>query len=117
MAVNVHTDHVEIGGKHALVQIAYLNISTATTTEVVAAVSGKKIRATAVTLSAGGDNTAQFKSAANALGGVYTFKGGGGMDVDRTPPNYFLETNAGEALNITTSAAQQLSGSLNYVVV
>jgi hypothetical protein len=117
MGVSVFTDNVQIEGKGVSVLQAHINTAVADTTQLVAAVTGKKIRVTAVTVICAGAQTITFKSAATALGGAYSFAANGGMDVDRTPPNWFLETSAGEALNYTTTQAVQTSGSINYVLV
>jgi hypothetical protein len=117
MAVSVRNEQVVIEGNVCVVKQAHINVATATTTQAVAAVTGKKIRVTAVTIICAGAQGVTFKTASTALGGEYSFAANGGMDVDRTPPNYFFETAAGEALNYTTSQAVQTSGSINYIEV
>jgi hypothetical protein len=117
MALAVQTDTVQVEGSTPVVKQAHIDVATAATTSIVAAVTGKKIRVTAVTIICAGAQTVTFKSASTALGGAYSFAANGGMDVDRTPPNWFLETVAGQALQITTTAAQQTSGSINYIEV
>jgi hypothetical protein len=117
MGLAVQTDSVQVEGKGVPVKQAHINVATATNTQLVAAVAGKKIRVTAVTIICAGAQGVTFKTATTALGGEYSFATNGGMDVDRTPPNWFMETVAGEALNITTSQAVQTSGSINYIEV
>lgn len=117
MGVAIQTDSVQVEGKGATVQLAYINTADAYTTELVAAVEGKKIRVTAVTVVCAGAQSITFKTGTTALGGAYSFAANGGMDVDRTPPNYFVETVAGEALNYTTTMAVQTSGSVNYILI
>lgn len=115
--VAIQSDSVYIDGAGRSVKWASIDAATAATHEIVAAVAGKKIRVTAVTLVCAGDVTVTWKSATTALCGAMSFASKGGFDTNRTPPNYFLETVAGEALQLTLSAGVQVSGTLNYVEV
>jgi hypothetical protein len=78
-----------------------IDIASAGTSDLVAAVSGKRITVHAVVLTLASESTAQFLSAANALTGVMTLKG---VVVPMSGIAY-LETAIGEALRITVGAA------------
>lgn len=115
--VTIQTDWVYIDGKTMAVKCAVISQSTSANNEIVTAVVGKKIRVTAVTLLCAGANTITFKSAATGITGPMTFAANGGFDTNRTPPNYFCETVAGEALNMTQTGATAVGGTLNYIEV
>lgn len=83
---------------------AFVNPSTATDTAVVAAITGKGIRVHAVALLAGGANNVLFKSATTALCGTFALAANGGFVLPYNEAGWFV-TTAGEALNLTTSAA------------
>lgn len=118
MSISIRNDQVVIEGKACTVNVAAINAAAAGNNTLVAAVSGKQIRVTAITLVCAGAVTVTFQSGAGgtALTGAMSFAANGGMDVDRTPPNYFCETAAGALLNMSLGGAVQVSGTLNYVV-
>lgn len=78
-----------------------IDIASAGTEDLVAAVSGKRITVHAIVLTLASESTAQFLSAANALSGVMTLKG---VALSLNGIAYF-ETAIGEALRITVGAA------------
>lgn len=96
-------------------------IDRATSGELVAAVTGKKIRVIALYATVAADTTVTLKSASTTTGtftttGAMTWKAGGGMVLPRDPDGH-IETTSGEALNVTLGTACQISGMLKYVEV
>lgn len=95
---------------------AKIDVAAATDNEIVAAVSGKKIIVIDYCLVAGGGaNTCTWKSGSTALTGGMSFAANGGIAVPASPYGV-LETVAGEALNLTLSAATSVDGHLSYVL-
>lgn len=96
------------------------NITTATTTEIVAAQPGKRIYVWQFALEnnhASTDDTVTFKSASTSLHGAgQLLKAGGGAWVQACSELAPFVTVAGEALNLTTSAAGTISGYIQYTV-
>lgn len=96
-------------------------IDRATTGELVALVSGKKIRVIAAYFTVAADTTVQLKSHTNTSGvfestGVMTMKAGSGVVLNRDPDGH-VETHVGEALYVALGTACQISGMLKYVEV
>ena len=91
---------------------ASVDISTATTTAVVAAVAGKRIVVTNLVLSFASGQTGVWKSGSTVLSGPFA-------ESYSTGDNELgiLETAIGEALNLTTSAAVAVAGHLTYVLL
>lgn len=117
MSLSIRNDQVVINGKACTVQVAKIDAASAGNNTLVAAVTGKKIRVTAITIVCAADVAITFQDGAGGTGltGAMSFKANGGMDVDRTPPNFFCETSAGNLLNMSLGGAVQVSGTLNYV--
>ena len=94
---------------------AVINKATAATHELIAAVSGSKISIVSLALTVGGEVNITFLSAATALSGAMDF---GGTDEPRGIAHSFgscpLQTEEGEAFNMTLSTAVQVSGMLTY---
>lgn len=94
---------------------AVINVEGAATHEIVAAVAGKKISVRSYAFTVAGDTNITWLSGATAISGPMDF---GGADeprgISHSPGNYPLETTAGEALKITSSAAILISGHLTY---
>jgi len=109
---------VDSDGTPLTPKFAKFTTSTATTNiEVVAAVSGKKIRVIAGGLNADGDVDVHFRSASTAITGTrYIPSSGGGSGWSYCPLGRF-ETVASEALNVYLSAAVATSGEITYVEV
>jgi len=111
-------------------QYASVDISSATTTTVVAAVAGKKIFVHGFFLVISGavtPNTVTWRSGSTDISGpiINVNAAGGGDPIVLTSPTVSnghggniptLETAAGEALNIVTGAADQVSGYVVYEV-
>lgn len=79
--------------------------------------AGNKIRVLAVTFSCAAATTVAWKSAATTKIHAMSFATNGGMDVNRMPAGYFLETAANEALILTLGGAVSVCGSFSYAVV
>ena len=92
-----------------------INFSTAATHSVVAAVTGKKIKITNILLIVAGETNITLLSAATPISGPMDL---GGTAEPRGFCSHFgdtpLETAEGEAFQITSSGAVQVSGCLTY---
>jgi|SRR6516162_1178936 hypothetical protein len=87
------------------VQYAFVNPSTITTTQIVAAQSaGVKIRVLAVACVPTAANTITFKSAANTISATFPLATGQWIALTWNGGGWF-ETNAAEALQVTTTVA------------
>lgn len=100
-------------------QSAAVDISTATTTAVVAAVTGKRIVVYNYTLVNGvaTGQSVQFKSGTTALTGVIQLPlavGGGLAPSSGSELTCLFATARGEALNLVSTAATQFGGSVAY---
>lgn len=97
------------------IKTAVINIATAATHTIVAAVSGKKISIVALVFTVAGEVNVTLQSNATAISGAMDF---GGTDEPRgiaqVNGNYPLQTNTGEAFKMTLSAAIQVSGYVTY---
>lgn len=94
-----------------------LNVSTATTTELVAAAgSGNKIQVVGLSIVVEGANVVTLKSAATAIGPDWPFAGFGGLGLHQADDGW-METNANEALNITTTTTAKVAVLLMYRLV
>ncbi len=94
----------------------YLKIDDATSgqSELVAAVSGKSIRVLGYVLTGASACSAKFQSASTDLTGPLFL---GAPVVVPNDNSGWIETVAGEALNLFTSANVQVSGHINYQLV
>jgi hypothetical protein len=95
-----------------------ISVASATTTTLVALVAAKKIRILSMYLVSTGANTVTFQShttTTNSDGGA-AFAANGGYVLPFNPIGWF-DTTAGEALDMVTSGAGQVSGQLSYVAV
>lgn len=79
------------------------NISSATTTEILAAVSSQNHRVYWLVLTCAAANVLTFKSAANAIFQVLTFPTAGGSFALDLTGYFWMKTVNGEALNLTTT--------------
>lgn len=95
------------------VKFAVINESTAASNELVAAVASKRIIVLSYTLLAAGTVNVTFQSAATARSGAMPLVANAGIAVSDN--NGLFATVAGEALNMLSSAAIQVSGHLSYV--
>jgi len=94
---------------------AKIDFATAATHEIIAAVTDKKIKIANIMLTVAGETNLTFKSAATAISGALDF---GGTDEPRgmvhSLGDYPLCTETGEAFQITSSGAVQVSGYITY---
>ena len=97
---------------------AKISVSTATTTTLVALQAGKKIRVLSLYLMCAAADTVTLQShttTSNSDGGL-PYTANAGIVLPFNPVGWF-DTTAGEALDMVTSAAGQVSGQLTYVAV
>jgi hypothetical protein len=109
-AGNVQTDVVRQGKLAAWTQIL-VNINAATTTELKAAVTGHTYTVIGISLTVAGENNLTWKSNTTALSGPMDFGGSGephGWQANMWP--HGLKCTAGEALKLTTTTTEQVSG-------
>jgi len=98
-----------------VIKWAEINATSSGDTSVIAAVSGKKIRVTAITLVCSAAVGVGWKSGSNIKINAMPFAQNGGMALEFvSPAHFFVETNAGEALIINLSVNSNVRGSLNY---
>ena len=94
---------------------AKIKFSGAETSDIVAAVAGQKISVCNIALTVGGETDLTWKSAATAISGAMAL---GGTNEPRGMTHglgdYPLQTTAGEALNLTSGTAVQVSGYITY---
>lgn len=100
----------------------YASIDLNATGNVVAAVTGKRIRVVTYVLVASGAGTVTWRSATTALSGAMTVATGTPISAAPLPEGLagqkgHLETATGEALNLLISGSIQVSGHLVYEVV
>lgn len=108
-------DVIDIGG--TLYAVKTKKVDRNTTGELIALVSAKKLRVIAGFWTIAADTTVRFDShTTGALTGAMTVKAGGGMAWSRNPDGW-IETAAGEALDVTLGTGAQISGVLKYVEV
>tara|TARA_Y100000310_G_scaffold173972_1_gene174121 strand:+ start:1041 stop:1397 length:357 start_codon:yes stop_codon:yes gene_type:complete len=99
-------------------EVKFAQIDEASTgdQEVVAAVTGQKIRVVAMSFTCVGAVGVSWKSAANEKIGHMKFAANGGpVWICPEGAGFVVETNEGEALNINLDATVQVDGWLNYV--
>lgn len=91
-----------------------VDISTATTTALVAATSGKQIMITGLFIQSEGTQDVTIYSASTAKTGAIEFADGDTLFLDLQSAPIML--GSGEALNIVTSGAVQINGWVTYVL-
>lgn len=103
---------------------AVVNISTATTTEIIAAVAGRKIVIVGYNLHAAADQTVIFKRGSTALSGEMQLikgtccnPGGVAPYTEGYGQQGWFETIQNEAFNITTSTTGLLGGHITYLLI
>jgi len=94
---------------------AKIDFATAATHEIIAGVAGFKINITSIAFTVAGETNLTLKSAATAVSGAMDF---GGTNEPRGlthgMADYGIRLTSGEAFNITSSAAVQVSGYVGY---
>ena len=97
---------------------AEVNATASGDNTVITGVSGRRIRVTAITFTCSAAAQIAFKSGASTTRiNPMSFAANGGMDTQRLPPNYFLETNTGDAFVMNLDGTYNVRGSCNYVLV
>ena len=96
------------------VREVFVNPSTATTTQILPAVPNKKYRVLGLALVTSAANNVSFKSAAADITAVWPLGTNGGLVLPYNEHGW-AETNAGEALQITTSAATACGVHIMYI--
>lgn len=97
------------------VKFAVINASSSGYTQLVAAVSTKKIRVLSYAVVVASEVTVQFASASTGITHAMPFAANGGISAHST--HGLFETAASEALRINLGSAVQVSGHLSYVEV
>jgi hypothetical protein len=95
---------------------AFVNPSTATTTTIAAAVAGKIFRVLSVAAVSTIANNINFGSNATAISATFPLGANGGVVLPFNEHGWF-QTNAGEALNIVTSAASATGVQVQYIEI
>jgi len=94
---------------------AVINIATAATHEIVAAVAGFKISIASIAFTVAGETNLTLCSAATPISGAMDF---GGTNEPRglthAPGEHPLQTETGEAFQVVNSSAVQVSGYVTY---
>lgn len=98
------------------VKKAIANPSTATTTELVAAVTNKKYRVVGLAVITSAANNINLESGTTDISAVWPLGTNGGLVLPYNEHGW-AETNAGEALQITTSAATACGVHVLYVEI
>lgn len=96
---------------HQLTQTTVINESTAATNEIVVAAAGKKIVVTNIVLVCSAANTVNWEDGTTDISGVMSFAANGGYSMSGMR---LLETTAGNALQLTSGSAEQVSGHISY---
>lgn len=98
------------------VKKALANPSTATTTQLVAAVANKKYRVVGLAVVTTAANNVNLESGTTDITAVFPLGTNGGIVLPYNEHGW-CETNAGEALQITTSAATACGVQVLYVEI
>lgn len=99
-------------------QVKTAKISLASSGEVVAAVTGKKIRVLTCNFTCNLAATVQARTnngSGTTLSGLYSFDAKSGIVLGYNPGGHWVETTAGQALYLTISSA--IEGSITYIEV
>lgn len=106
---------VVLMGTGQTVERAKIDFNTAATHSIITAVAGKKIKIANIMLTVAGETNLTFKTGTTAITGALDF---GGTDEPRGMAHNFgdfpLATVAGDAFQITSSGAVQVSGYVTY---
>ena len=106
------------GGHEATIKQAFVNATAAGNTQVIAAVSGRKLRVLWALV--GNSGTAvvdvNFQSSASAITATQPLAVDGGF-MSNPQPAWFCETVAGEALNVNLSAIGAVAVTLGYIEI
>lgn len=100
-------------------QSAPVNVNTVADNQIVAGQSGFKTRVLGYRLVATGTNTVTWKSGTTVKEGPMSVAANTGISTALGDPDrsYLFECAAGEALNLTLTAAAQVGGGVTYIRV
>jgi hypothetical protein len=101
---------------YTAVKRAIANPSTATTTQLVAAVAGKKYRVVSMVVVTTVANNINLESGTTDITAVFPLGANGGLVLDFNEHGW-CETAVGEALQVTTSAATAAGVQVQYVEI
>lgn len=95
----------------------FAKIDASASADLIALVTGKKIRVLAGFLTVAADTTVKFQTGGTTdLTGAMTVKAGGGFVLPFNQAGYF-ETASGAKLNLVLGTSTQTSGGLTYITV
>lgn len=97
-------------------KFAIISESNSGSNEVVAAVTGKKIRILSYAFVSSGTVNAKWQSASNDISGLMYFIANTGISAGYNPKGHF-QTAAGEALNLNLSGSVAVGGHITYIEV
>lgn len=103
---------VEVNGQLIRPTVVAVNITTAVTTSLAAGVLGTRHYVLDVNLTFSGAQTMSWLSAAAAIIQPMSFAANGQLVIARGPHGYWMKTLAGEALQVTTTAAINVRGTV-----
>lgn len=109
---NVLDGRVEVG-----VKVAVVTASASGATQIVAAVTGKKIRVLGIAYSVNAAVNVKWQSATTDKTGLFYHGGAGHGIVMEAAQGFLFETDSAAALNINLSGAVAVGGQLRYVEV
>lgn len=121
MTMNTVGAVLDEGGNVCLVKTAFVNVAASQTdSSVVAAVAGKRIRVLGYTAQCGSSSaTLTFNSkgagAGTAVSSLQQPAANGGRSVSAADGAFLFQTNAGEALTVTTGAGGATGVDLAYI--
>lgn len=113
-AVSAESSTIYVGTTAATPKFATISTSSSGATEIVAAVTDKKIRVIAAALMANGTVNVKWQSAATDKTGLAYLVVNTGYVLPFNPVGWF-QTAVSEALNINLSGAQAVGGQLVYI--
>ena len=115
--VSVLSDSLRTGTVDRPVKFSLISSGSSGASEVVAGVSGRKIRVLAYTIVVAGIVDVKFQSDTTDLTGAMPFGAKAeGVSANWAPGGHF-ETAAGEALNISLSLTVNVRGHISYIEV
>lgn len=112
MATNVTTTPV----KNTVIYQAFITPNSIGANQILAAVPGLKIRVLSAAIVTTAANSVKFQSAANDISALWPLGANGGFVLPYNEHGW-VQTNAGEALNINLSNATSTGVHVQYIVL
>jgi hypothetical protein len=112
MATNVTSTPI----KNTVIYQAFITPNSIGANQILAAVPGYKIRVVAAAIVTTAANSVKFQSAANDISALWPLGANGGFVLPYNDHGW-VQTNAGEALNINLSAATSTGVHVQYIVL